>query len=114
MVFGDWRSCGPDKKIKTVRENRGSAATYFSLLMPSPTLSLIPVGLLPDFRYFFYRIVIHPPLGFLFHPSVSSHADELIRGRIMQIMMVILFTIITIGRGERKIKTREEYKAGVE
>ena len=65
------------------------------------------------FPVFFYRIVIHPPLGFLFHPSVSSHADELIRGRIMQIMMVIFLTIITIDRGERKKKTKEEYKAGI-
>lgn len=37
----------------------------------------------------FDRIAIRPPLGFVFasqRPSASSHAEELIRGRIMLII----------------------------
>lgn len=106
---------GLTKNKNRARKQRQCRHIFFSLLMPSPTLSLIPVGR-SDFcptAGIFDRIAIRPPLGFLFHPSVSSHADELIRGRIMQIMMVILLTIITIDRGERKKKTKEEYKAGI-
>lgn len=78
--------------------------------MPSPTLSLIPVGRLEfsPTSGILDRIAIRPPLGFLFHPSVPSHAEELMRGRIMQITMVILLTIITIDRGEKKKRKRRK------